>query len=54
MMMGTSRNLHAIDCVVSQMTIDGLTSDEAIELLLSPDYRAKTFELLETAKFWWR
>ena len=35
----------AIDCRVYDLTIEGLTRNEAMELLLSTEYRAKTFEL---------
>jgi hypothetical protein len=38
---------EAINSVVAELTIEGLTRNEAMELLLSPEYRAKTFELAE-------
>ena len=42
----------AIDCVANDLTIGGLSRDEAVELLLSPDYRAKTLELIEYCDGW--
>jgi len=43
---------EAIDCVVYDLTIEGLTRDEAVELLLLPEHRAKTFELLNICEPW--
>ena len=42
----------AIGGVVYDLTIDGLTRDEAMELLLSTEYRSKTFELLNICEPW--
>jgi len=42
----------AIDCVAKDLTIGGLSRDEAITLLLSPEYRSKTFELVESCEVW--
>jgi hypothetical protein len=43
---------EAIDCRVYDLTIEGLTRNEAMELLLSPEYRAKTFELVKFCEPW--
>ena len=43
---------EAIYCRVYDLTIEGLTRDEAVELLLLPEHRAKTFELLNICEPW--
>ena len=43
---------EAIDCRVYDLTIEGLTRNEAMELLLSPEYRTKTFELAKICEPW--
>ncbi len=40
----------ACDTVSYQLDIDGLTRDEAVELLLSSDYRTLTLELAEKSE----
>jgi hypothetical protein len=40
----------ACDEVSYRLDIDGLTRDEAVELLLSPDYRTLTLELAERSE----
>ena len=42
----------AIDCVAKDLTIGGLSRDEAVELLMSPDFRAKTLELIDYCGAW--
>ncbi len=43
----------AIDCVAKDLTVGGLSRDEAVELLMSPDFRAKGFiDELWTQPFW--
>lgn len=43
---------EAIDCVAWDLSFGGLSRDEALTLLLAPEYRTKTFELIDLCDSW--